>query len=46
MNKILLTICARGGSNGVDGKNVRLINGKQLISITIKQAIEWDKQIK
>ena len=43
MSKILLTICARGGSKGVAGKNVRLINGKPLISITIKQAIEWGK---
>lgn len=41
--KILITICARGGSKGVKGKNIRLLNGKPLIYYTIKQALEWGK---
>lgn len=42
-DKILITICARGGSKGVKGKNIRLLNGKPLIYYTIKQALEWNK---
>lgn len=40
---ILITICARGGSEGVKGKNIRSLNGKPLIYYTIKQAKEWGK---
>jgi N-acylneuraminate cytidylyltransferase/CMP-N,N'-diacetyllegionaminic acid synthase len=32
------TICARGGSKGILNKNIKLINGKPLISYSIKQA--------
>ncbi|WP_429827671.1 cytidylyltransferase domain-containing protein, partial [Campylobacter concisus] len=39
MSKVLCTICARGGSKGGKGKNVREICGKQLIAHTIEQAI-------
>lgn len=35
---ILITICARGGSKGIPGKNIKLINGKPLIDYTIKVA--------
>ncbi len=35
---ILGTICCRGGSKGVPGKNVRLLNGIPLIGHTILQA--------
>ena len=35
MSKILITICARGGSKGVKNKNIRLINGIPLINFTI-----------
>jgi CMP-N-acetylneuraminic acid synthetase len=42
-DNILLTICARGGSKGVKGKNFRLLNGHPLISYTIKQAKKWGK---
>ena len=35
---ILCTICARGGSQGLPGKNIRLINGKPLICYTIEMA--------
>ena len=34
----LCTICARGGSKGVPGKNVRLLAGKPLIAHSIAQA--------
>lgn len=34
----LCTICARGGSKGVPGKNLRLLLGKPLIVHTIEQA--------
>lgn len=34
----LITICARGGSKGIPGKNVKLINGKPLIYYTLKIA--------
>lgn len=32
---ILITICARGGSKGIPGKNIKLLNGRPLISYTI-----------
>ena len=36
----LCTICARGGSKGVPGKNIRLLDGLPLIAHSIKQARE------
>ena len=36
--KILCTICARGGSKGIKGKNLTIINNRPLIYYTIKQA--------
>jgi CMP-N-acetylneuraminic acid synthetase len=35
----IITICARGGSVGLPGKNVRLLCGKPLIAWTIDQAL-------
>lgn len=35
---ILATICCRGGSKGVPGKNIKLLNGKPLIAYTIETA--------
>jgi CMP-N-acetylneuraminic acid synthetase len=35
---ILITICARGGSKGIPGKNIKSINGKPLIGYTIEFA--------
>mgnify|MGYP003109938701 CR=1 FL=1 len=32
---ILITICARGGSKGIPGKNIKVINDKPLIGYTI-----------
>jgi CMP-N,N'-diacetyllegionaminic acid synthase len=37
MNR-LCTICARGGSKGVKGKNLRELNGKPLIAFSLLQA--------
>ena len=34
----IITICARGGSTGLPGKNIRLLCGKPLIGWTIEQA--------
>ncbi|AZG07265.1 acylneuraminate cytidylyltransferase family protein [Pigmentiphaga sp. H8] len=38
MTTRICTICARGGSKGVPGKNIRSICGKPLIAWTIEQA--------
>ena len=35
---VLITICARGGSKGIPGKNIKLINNKPLIYYTIDLA--------
>jgi CMP-N-acetylneuraminic acid synthetase len=36
-----VTICARAGSKGLPGKNVKLFNGKPLICWTIERALDW-----
>lgn len=36
--EILITLCARGGSKGIPGKNIRLINGLPLIAYSIAHA--------
>jgi CMP-N,N'-diacetyllegionaminic acid synthase len=41
--KILITLCARGGSKGIPGKNIRQIAGKPLISYSINHAKEFSK---
>ena len=41
--KILITLCARGGSKGIPGKNIRKIAGKPLISYSINHAKEFSK---
>lgn len=38
MQKILITLCARGGSKGIPGKNIKMIGGKHLIAYSIKHA--------
>jgi CMP-N,N'-diacetyllegionaminic acid synthase len=40
---ILITICARGGSKGIPGKNIKLLNGIPLIAYTINIAKEFSK---
>jgi CMP-N-acetylneuraminic acid synthetase len=41
--KVILTICARGGSKGIPKKNIRPILGKPLLAYTIEQAqsLDW-----
>jgi CMP-N,N'-diacetyllegionaminic acid synthase len=41
---LLITICARGGSKGIPGKNIKLLNGKPLIEYTINTAFEFSKK--
>jgi CMP-N-acetylneuraminic acid synthetase len=41
--KVLITICARGGSKGIPGKNIKLLNGKPLIYYTIQIAKQFQK---
>lgn len=36
--KGLITLCARGGSKGIPGKNIKVINGKPLIAYSIEVA--------
>ncbi|MEO7547358.1 MAG: acylneuraminate cytidylyltransferase family protein, partial [Ramlibacter sp.] len=36
----IISICARGGSTGVPGKNIRALRGKPLIAWSIAQALE------
>lgn len=38
---ILITICARGGSKGIPGKNIKNLNGKPLIAYTIEHATSF-----
>lgn len=37
----LVTICARGGSKGIPGKNIKLLNSKPLIYYTLRIAEEF-----
>jgi CMP-N,N'-diacetyllegionaminic acid synthase len=41
---ILITICARGGSKGIPGKNIKVINGVPLIAYTIELAKKFPKK--
>jgi len=43
MLKILVTICARGGSKGILKKNIKNLNNKPLISYTIGHAFDFSK---
>jgi CMP-N-acetylneuraminic acid synthetase len=38
MSSLLITICARGGSKGIPGKNIKSLAGRPLIDYTIKVA--------
>jgi CMP-N,N'-diacetyllegionaminic acid synthase len=44
--KILITICGRGGSKGIPGKNIKLLNNKPLLSYTIETAKSFQKKYK
>jgi CMP-N-acetylneuraminic acid synthetase len=43
---ILITICARGGSKGIPGKNIKSICGKPLINYTIELALKLKQKWK
>ena len=43
MTKYLITICARGGSKGIPGKNIKALNGKPLIAYTIETARKFSE---
>jgi N-acylneuraminate cytidylyltransferase len=43
MSKYVGLICARGGSKGVPGKNIRLLGGHPLIAWAIKTALEVEE---
>ena len=47
--KILITLCARGGSKGIPGKNIKLIAGKSLIvysiDLTNKLKEKWKAKV-
>ena len=40
---VLVTVCARGGSKGLPGKNIKPLLGKPLISHTIDLALKWPR---
>lgn len=42
---ILITICARGGSKGIPGKNIKPLNKKPLINYTISIALELREKL-
>lgn len=44
MINTLITICARGGSKGIPGKNIKVLNGKPLIYYTIKIANQFSEK--
>lgn len=44
MSEILCMICARGGSKGVPGKNVREVGGKPLIGHAVSDARRWERE--
>ena len=44
--EILITICARGGSKGISGKNIKIINEKPLIYYTLKTANAFKEKYK
>ena len=41
---ILITICARGGSKGIPGKNIKVLSGKPLIGYTIDVAKRFQEK--
>lgn len=42
--RILITICARGGSKGIPGKNIKILAGKPLIGYSIGVARQFQAQ--
>ncbi len=42
---LLITICARGGSKGIPGKNIKSLNGNPLIYYTLKTAADFKDSV-
>ena len=42
---VLITICARGGSKGIPGKNIKLLHDKPLIGYSIDVAKEFQQHV-
>ncbi|MDM1352178.1 acylneuraminate cytidylyltransferase family protein [Myroides marinus] len=40
----LITLCARGGSKGIPGKNIKVLNGKPLIRYSIEVASQFAEE--
>lgn len=38
---IIITICARGGSKGIPGKNIKLVGGRPLLAYTAEVALKF-----
>jgi len=43
--KLLITICARGGSKGIPGKNIKHVNGIPLIGYSIRTAMKFAAEL-
>jgi N-acylneuraminate cytidylyltransferase len=43
--KLLITICARGGSKGIPGKNIKHVNGIPLIGYSIRTAMKFATEL-
>ncbi len=44
MKNILVTICARGGSKGIPGKNIKPVGGQPLLSYSAKIALNFARK--
>lgn len=44
MKNILVTVCARGGSKGIPGKNIKLVGNKPLLAYTAEMAVAFAKK--
>lgn len=44
MSNILITICARGGSKGIPGKNIKPVGGRPLLAYTVDVALKFAKK--
>lgn len=41
---VLITICARGGSKGIPGKNIKTVGGRPLLAYTAAAALEYARK--
>jgi CMP-N,N'-diacetyllegionaminic acid synthase len=43
---VLITLCARGGSKSIPGKNIKLLNGRPLISYSVESAKAFQRKFR